>query len=87
MDLNLKRVGVVGHQSRRKGWGGLLPRFCSEPSGKAATYVEPGKVGREGPCVAEGEGGGTEEEVGRCEAEPRRQEPKATEGSENHGKK
>lgn len=33
------------------------------------------------------EGGGTEEEVGRCEAEPRRQEPKATEGLENHGKK
>lgn len=43
-------------------------------------------MGREGPCVAE-EGGGGTKEVGRCEAEPRRQEPKATEGLENHGKK
>lgn len=59
--LKPEEGGGGGASEPAEGVGGLLPGFCSEPSGKAATYLELGKAGREGPCVAEGEGRGTEE--------------------------
>lgn len=64
-DLNLNRVGGGeggrGGRKSGRGGGGFLVSL-SQPSGKAATYLELGKVGGEDP--AERLGMAKEEEVG-----------------------